>query len=116
MSDADNFISDVMQQLEVVGRRLYGDAVKSYWVHASERCPCCAKRPIDFMDYKGERALSLSVFIYRERGVLIGYMLCPVCGQEVMRTSSKWQAKMHEDIERNLIAAYKRYLAETTNA
>ena len=50
-------------------------------------------------------------FMYRERGVLIGYLLCGLCAQDIFKTSKKRQTSMHDNIERNLISAYQKHLA-----
>ncbi len=43
-------------------------------------------------------------YMYRDRGVLIGYLLCGACARKVLRKSR--EGEIHKKIERNLIAAY----------
>ena len=66
------------------------------------------------MKIKGKDALSLNVFIYRPRGVLIGYFLCQRCATHIFNEAQKnpyEQTPLHTDIEQNLIAAYHNHLA-----
>ena len=92
----------------------FGDAVKSYWFYAEEFCPGCLARPIGVIKMKGENAVSMNAFIYRARGVLIGYFLCEVCAnfvfKEVEKNPKTQTTPLHVDIEMNLIAAYQKYL------
>jgi hypothetical protein len=65
------------------------------------------------MEYKGQTALSLNAFIYRERGVLIGHFLCEVCAKQVLRSAKVnpyHQTSIRAEIERNLIAAYHNHI------
>ena len=92
----------------------FGDAVKSSWLNDGDLCPGCAKNPIGAMKYKGKNALSINAFIYRERGVLIGYFLCETCAKHIFKEAQKnpyRQTPLHADIERNLIAAYHEHVA-----
>jgi hypothetical protein len=87
----------------------FGDAVKSFWLYDDELCPACNLRPIGPIKYKGEDALSLNAFIYRPRGVLIGYFLCEPCARRIFEDAQKnpyTQTAVHTEIERNLIIAY----------
>jgi hypothetical protein len=101
----------ILNAMVSFGKAQFGEAVKAYWVYDGDLCPCCLKRPVDVMKYKGKDALSVNGFMYRERGVLIGYLLCGLCAREIFETSRKWQTRRHDDIEKNLISAYHRYLA-----
>jgi hypothetical protein len=113
MSDGQENIESLLQMLREFGELQYGAAVKSYWVYHNPLCPCCLAREVGVLEYEGEPAVSANVFMYRERGVLIAYFLCPVCAKDVMQpvlrpaSSMRWQMKLHQIIERNLIAAYK---------
>lgn len=92
----------------------FGDAIKSFWFYDGDLCPACMARPIDVMKVKGKDALSLNAFIYRPRGILIGYFLCQACATYVFDEARKnpyKQTPLHTDIEQNLIAAYHRHLA-----
>jgi hypothetical protein len=87
----------------------FGDAIKSYWFYDGDLCPACNRRPIGAIKFKGKDALSLNAFIYRQRGVLIGYLLCETCAGQIFRDAKKnpyTQTPLHAEIERNLIAAY----------
>ncbi len=91
----------------------FGSAVKAYWFYASEVCPGC-QRPVDTWRHKNREALSLNAFIYRERGVLIGYLLCERCARDIFRAAKKHpyqQTPLHTTIEQNLIAAYQHHMA-----
>jgi len=103
----------MMAQLFAQARRQFGKAVKSYWMYDGDPCPGCGF-PVDVMEYKGQDALSLNAFIYRPRGVLIGYLLCGCCAQRIFQAAEKnpgVQTPLHSVIEQNLTKAYQRYLA-----
>ena len=92
----------------------FGDAVQSFWFYDSDLCPGCLARPIDAMKIKGKDALSLNAFIYRPRGILIGYFLCQRCATYIFDEAQKnpyTQTPLHTDIEQHLIAAYHKHLA-----
>ena len=57
---------------------------------------------------KGEETLSLNAFIFREHGVLIGYLLCAKCGRKVI--NAKKYLPLHAKIEETLKKAYLRHL------
>lgn len=88
----------------------FGKAVKSIWVYDGELCPCCRMWEIDFVDHNGEKALSINAYMYRERDVLIAYLLCGRCAGRVIAESLDGPTEMHAAIERNLADAYNRYL------
>lgn len=92
----------------------FGDAVKSFWFYEGELCPGCLARPIGVIKMKGENALAINGFMYRPRGVLIGYFLCDTCANYIFKEAAKnpyKQTPLHADIERNLAEAYHRYMA-----
>jgi hypothetical protein len=92
----------------------FGSAVKSSWLYNGDLCPGCTKNPIGAIKYKGKDAVAINAFIYRERGVLIGYFLCETCAKHIFKEAKKnpyHQTPLHTDIERNLIAAYHEHLA-----
>jgi hypothetical protein len=66
------------------------------------------------MNYKGKEAMSINAFIYRARGILIGYFLCGLCAAFIFEQSEKRpgvETPLHDKIEMNLIAAYHKHLA-----
>ena len=108
----DDYAENVLAQMFQQAHAQFGDAVKSHWFHGSEICPGC-EIEVDAMKFKGKEALSLNAFIYRERSVLIGYLLCGRCASKIMRDAEKNPYKetpLHAKIEKNLIEAYKRYV------
>lgn len=93
-------------------RRQFGSAVKGQWFYDGDFCPGCSK-PITAMKVQGGEALSLNAFIYREYGMLIGYMLCGACAERIFRGAQRnpgKQSTLHTRIEERLSAAYLRYL------
>jgi hypothetical protein len=92
----------------------FGNAVKAYWFYDGDLCPCCSLRPIDEMMYDNQKALSINAFMYRERGVLIAYLLCGQCGQEIIAKRPKEPTNKHKAIEDNLVSAYMRHLKSLT--
>ena len=106
-------IETLLAEMYRQAKAQFGSAVKAYWFHPSEVCPGC-RRTVDTWRHKGGEALSLNAFIYRERGVLIGYLLCERCAKDIFRAAKKnpyQQTPLHTTIEQSLIAAYQRYLA-----
>ena len=90
----------------------FGKAIKVFRFHEEESCPGCG-RPIDLMKYKGENAMSINGFMYRERGVLIGYLLCGRCATQIFKDAKKKpgvETNLHATVEQNLIKAYLRTL------
>lgn len=101
-----------LEQLFAQAQKQFGKAIKGFWFYEPDPCPGCG-RTIDAMKYKGQRAMSLNAFIYRERGILIGYVLCSQCGKQVFKaveTNPGKQTPLHATIEANLIKAYLQYL------
>jgi hypothetical protein len=99
-------------------RRQFGDAVKSCWLYDDALCPACNQVPIGTIKIKGKEALSLNAFIYRQRGVLIGYFLCQSCAERIFRDAEKHpytQTEVHAAIERNLIISYHAHLGRVNN-
>ena len=102
-----------MAGLLAQARKQFGDAIKGFWflrrrslsrLRLSDRCHAI----------QGPKALSLNTFIYRPRGMLIGYFLCNLCAQQIFKAAERnpgVQIPLHGMIERNLITAYQRYLA-----
>ncbi len=87
----------------------FGDAVKSFWFYDGDLCPACSQRPLEIIKFKGKDALSLNAFIYRQRGVLIGYFLCETCAKRILREAKihpYTKTALHAEIEKNLINGY----------
>lgn len=90
----------------------FGKAVKGYWFYESEACPGCGRR-VGTMQHKGQEAVSLNAYIYRKRGILIGYQLCNRCANEIHRAAAKRpgvQIARHDVIEKTLDAAYEAHM------
>ncbi|MDO9128862.1 MAG: hypothetical protein Q7U34_03250 [Anaerolineales bacterium] len=105
---------ELLNKLFIQAKAQFGAAIKSFWFYDGDLCPACAQRPIGVVKYKGKDALAINAFIYRERGVLIGYFLCETCATHIFKEAQKnpyRQTPIHADIERNLIAAYHKHLA-----
>jgi hypothetical protein len=109
--DDEALAAQIIEMMMSYGQAQFGDAAKAYWVYADELCPGCRKRPIDAMKYKGKEGLAINSFIYRERGVLIGYLLCSQCAKGIYEATPRPDDELHQSIERNLIAAYHHYLS-----
>jgi len=92
-------------------RAQFGDAMKGYWFYENPVCPCCHAKPIDFVTYKGQKALSINGFMYRAKGILIAYALCDSCTMQVhkMKPGAE-KSSQHKSIEETLAAAYNDYL------
>jgi len=108
------YIHRMMDGLFRQAKMQFGNAAKGFWFYEDDLCPGCMQAPIDKMKYKGEDALSLNAFIYRERGILIGYFLCGLCAAYIFDHSEKHpgvQTPLHGRIEQNLIAAYHKHLS-----
>ncbi|MFO7684121.1 MAG: hypothetical protein R6X34_29160 [Chloroflexota bacterium] len=90
----------------------FGDAIKSYWFYDSDNCPGCGYK-LTIFKKDGKDSLSMNTFIYRQKGVLIGYFLCGNCAKRVFRDAKKnpgVQTSVHDRIEATLIAAYQKYM------
>lgn len=112
---------DQPQDLTRILRRMYrdlkaqaGEDIRGFWLYDGDACPGCGF-PIDAMIYQGRQALSLNMFIYRQRGILIGYLLCGRCARQIFDAVAAnpgiQTTPLHPIIEQNLIKAYHRYLA-----
>ncbi len=105
-------ISAMLEQLFRQAQMQFGSAVKSRWMHDGEGCPGCG-REIDAMKFKGKRALSLNAFIFREHGVLIAYLLCGRCANQIHQDSKKdsfGPTPLHLIIEKNLKESFVKHL------
>jgi hypothetical protein len=107
-------IDEILGKLHAQAKAQFGNTIKSFWFYDSDLCPACTERPIGVVKFKGKDALAINAFIYRERGVLIGYFLCEICAKYIFKEAQKnpyRQTPKHADIERNLITAYHKHLA-----
>lgn len=107
-------VDEVMEKFFAQAKAQFGTAIHSFWFYEGDLCPGCAEHPIGVVKFKGQEALSMNAFIYRARGVLIGYFLCEFCAKYIFKESQKnpyHQTPLHAEIERNLIAAYLEHLA-----
>ncbi len=108
----DKHANDLLAQMFRQAKTQFGNAVKTHWFNDNDACPGCG-REIDVVKVKGRDSLSLNAFIYRERGVLIGYLLCSRCAKKIFRAAKQnpyQQIALHATIEANLIKAYQKYL------
>jgi len=107
-------IDEILGKLYAQAKAQFGNTIKSFWFYDSGLCPACTERPIGVVKFKGKDALAINAFVYRERGVLIGYFLCEICAKYIFKEAQKnpyRQTPIHADIERNLITAYHKHLA-----
>lgn len=105
---------DVLKMMYEHGRAQFGDAMKGFWLYDGDLCPACLQNPIGAVNFKGKEALSINGFMYRERGILIGYFLCEICTlfiHEQARKHPYQETPLHTKIEMNLKEAYQRYSA-----
>ena len=111
--DTKSAVEEILSLMLEQGKRQWGDAVKSFWFYDGDLCPGCMARPVGTVKIKGREGLPINAFIYRPRGVLIGYFLCGKCASFIHSEAAKnpfKQTPLHADIEKNLIEAYNRYL------
>ncbi|CAN5785195.1 hypothetical protein BH24ACI3_BH24ACI3_00510 [soil metagenome] len=107
-----NHITEVLDLLYRQAQIQFGDAVKSRWFYDGDGCPGCG-RDISPMKYKKKKAMSLNAFMYREKGVLIGYLLCGKCASLIHDTAAADQytdLPVHAEIEENLKKAFVKHL------
>ncbi len=84
-AEADKLLSLMFNQ----AKAQFGNAVKSFWFYEGDLCPGCLTRPIGIIKIKGENALAINGFMYRQRGVLIGYFLCEHCAKYIFKEAQK---------------------------
>ncbi|HEY85722.1 MAG TPA: hypothetical protein G4N96_11505 [Chloroflexi bacterium] len=111
--NTEEYANEILAKLYSQARAQFGSVIKSYWFNDGDPCPGCGGK-VDAMKVKGEDALSISAFIYRERGVLIGYILCSRCTKRVFKAAKRnpgKQTSLHTAIEMNLVKAYKKHMA-----
>jgi hypothetical protein len=115
MNQAENSpqVDELMSAFFAQARKQFGPAVKSYWFYPGDLCPGCSRPTDGVMKFKGKDALSLNAYIYRERGVLIGYLLCKTCARAIHTAAQKTpyrQTPLHTQIEQFLNAVYLHHL------
>ena len=114
MKPKPSSIDELMDAMFAQAKARFGPAVKSNWVYTGELCPGCQKNPVGEIKFKGKNALAINAFIYRARGVLIGYFLCETCANYIHSEAKKnpyKQTPLHTDIERTLSMAYDEHRA-----
>jgi len=114
--NSKNAADEMLEKLYAQAKTQFGDAIQSSWFYSGDQCPACSQRSIGTIKYNEKNALSLNAFIYRERGVLIGYLLCETCARRIFQDSQKnpyRQTPVHDAIERNLKSAYLSFVTNT---
>ena len=104
----------VLKLMYEQGKAQFGSAMKGFWVYGGDLCPACMQQSAGEVNFKGEKALSINGFMYRERGILIGYFLCEICSLFIHENAQKHphqETPLHTKIEKNLKEAYQRHLA-----
>jgi len=100
------FIDEIMG----IFKARFGNSAQGCWVYSDDLCPGCQVNNIGDFYIKGERQVSINAYMYRNRGILIAYLLCGHCAMQVIDNSSKENQSIHEKIEKTLGKAYERYL------
>ena len=96
------------------GKAQFGSAMKGFWLYDDDLCPACLQNSAGEVNFQGEKALSINGFMYRERGILIGYFLCEICTLFIHENAQKspfQETPLHTKIETNLKEAYQRHLS-----
>lgn len=112
-TDNSQQIDDLMNAFFAQARAQFGSAIKTYWFYDGDICPGCSRPTDGVMKFKGKSALSLNAYIYREHGVLIGYLLCKTCAKTIHTAAQKTpyrQTPLHTQIEQFLSAAYLQHI------
>jgi hypothetical protein len=107
-------VEDILKMMYMQGKAQFGEAVKGFWLYDGDLCPACLQNPIDVVHFKGKEVLSINGFMYRERGILIGYFLCEICTLFIHEQAQKHpyqETPLHAKIEANLRDAYHVYLS-----
>src|SRR6186713_1867595 len=103
----DKELAELLEMTFRQAQMQFGSAVRSRWMHDGDGCPGCGSK-INFTKYKKKNCLSLNAFIYREHGVLIAYLLCSKCANQVI--GAKSELPLHGEIEKTLKAAFVKHL------
>ena len=109
-SAAENILKAMYEQ----GKAQFGSAMKGFWLYEGDLCPACLQNSAGEVNFQGEKALSINGFMYRERGILIGYFLCEICTLFIHEHAKKHpyqETPLHTKIETNLKEAYQRHLS-----
>ena len=109
---ANKEITAMLDELFIQSKIRFGTALKSRWMFDGDDCPGCGKK-ITAMKFKGQDAVSLNAFIYRDHSVLIAYLLCGKCAKHIFKQSEKdpySQTPLHTAIEKNLKQAFLKTL------
>ncbi|MFT5193008.1 MAG: hypothetical protein ACI9EW_000186 [Cellvibrionaceae bacterium] len=112
MNGIEEQAKKALAEIFLKSRDQFGDALKSFWFYEPDPCPGCG-REIDTVKLQSGRGLSMNTFIYRKRGILIGYFLCGRCGKRIHDGAAKNPGKetdLHAKIEESLIKGYERKL------
>ncbi len=107
-----NPLLDILDAMYRQAQMMYGGVVKGKWLYGGDSCPGCGK-DITEMKWKKKKAVSLNTFIYRDHGVLIGYLLCGKCGHHIHSEAQKGgytKLPIHDEIEKNLKADFVKHL------
>jgi predicted RNA-binding Zn-ribbon protein involved in translation (DUF1610 family) len=110
--DMEDAVESMLIQMFAQAHAQFGKAIKAYWFYDKDPCPGCGRK-VDAMRHKEGRALSLNGYIYRKRGVLIGYFLCARCANEIHRSAKRQpgvQIGRHDTIEATLDQAYEAHM------
>jgi hypothetical protein len=105
-------IFELFDQLFIQAKMQFGNAMKGRWFYDRDECPGCGRK-IKEMKWKGQKALSLNAFIYREHGVLIAFLLCGKCAKHIFKESEidpVTPTALHDEIEKNLKSAFVKHL------
>jgi hypothetical protein len=106
-------VEELMSAFFAQAKAQFGSAVKTYWFYGGDLCPGCSCQTDGVVKFKGKDAVSLNAYIYRERGVLIGYLLCKTCAKTIHTAAQKnpyRQIPLHTQIEQFLTAAYLHHI------
>jgi len=102
-----------MAQMFMQAQMQFGKAIKGYWFYEADPCPGCGGEIDAGKVVQSDREISLNAFIYRPRGVLIGYFLCNKCAKKIHQAAKRNPGKqigLHDNIEKNLSDAYRKHL------
>lgn len=107
-SEVREYIAAQFDKMVALYRQQYGHLFTATWWYESEWCPCCQRQRVGvWTDRSGQPNLSLNGFMYTERRVLIGYLLCRSCVEALVRAGPQRYAELHRQIEACLIGAYE---------
>ncbi len=105
---SEEYAQAILETMYTQMKAQYGSAIKGRWFYSGAGCPGCGGKIDKFVFEGKENAISVNGFIFRERGILIGYVLCGTCAKKVL--NAKREGALHKIIEGNLIDGYKGYL------